>query len=191
MKMILPFLIGFILIPIMVDMLIFGNSVPSNLDNAGWASFLGSFWGAIIGGGCTCWAVIIQKHYTDKQRKEDEVTQIRPYMVANIPTYCKMGDNIELHFFIKNIGLNSACDIELYAIDYDCAQIKEKIEQNKYCLAVKESVEVNPKFDFSKTQYYEFHYLNLKNNRYCQEFRYDKDSNSFRSFEPKIIKKQS
>ena len=61
-KIILPFIVLAICVPIFVDIFVFGNSFPSNIDNDSWASFLGSFIGAIIGGGCTCWAVIMQKH---------------------------------------------------------------------------------------------------------------------------------
>ena len=57
-RIILPFIVLAICVPIIVDFFIFGNSFPSNISNESWAGFLGSFLGSIIGGGCTCWAVI-------------------------------------------------------------------------------------------------------------------------------------
>ena len=73
MRIILPFIVLAICVPIIVDFFIFGNSFHSNISNESWAGFLGSFLGSIIGGGCTCWAVIKQKQYADEQRKLDEV----------------------------------------------------------------------------------------------------------------------
>lgn len=182
---VLPFVLLAIVVPIIIDLLIFGNSFPSNIDNASWASFLGSFLGAIIGGGCTCWAVIMQKHYADEQRLIDEVVGIRPYIVAVKPTYAKSGGKIDLHFAIQNIGLNSACDIEIYAMSLDWEDQRKIIDEGKFCLTVNSSVEVNPKFNFAETMYYEFHYMDLKSNLYYQEFRYDQSTNSFISLEPK------
>ncbi len=145
---------------------------------------MGSFLGSIIGGGCTCWAVIKQKQYADEQRRLDDVAEIRPYIVAVSPSYVKSGHMLELHFIIQNIGLNSACDIEVYAINLDWKESKKIIEQGKYCLTVNSKVEVSPEFNFNETTYYEFHYMDLKSNLYYQEFRYDYSSNSFISLEP-------
>ncbi len=184
-KIIVPFVLLAIVVPIIINWLIFGNSFPSNIDNASWAGFLGSFLGAIIGGGCTCWAVIMQKHYADEQRLIDEIVGIRPYIVAVKPTYVKAGGEIDLHFVIQNIGLNSACDIEIYAINLEWKDQKKIIDQGKFCLTVNSSVEVNPKFNFAETMYYEFHYMDLKSNLYYQKFRYDESTNSFISLEPK------
>lgn len=49
-KVIIILLFGIlaILVPIIIDLLVLGNSFPSNIDNDSWASFLGSFWGAIM-----------------------------------------------------------------------------------------------------------------------------------------------
>ena len=76
MRIILPFIVLAICVPIIVDFFIFGNSFHSNISNESWTGFLGSFLGSIIGGGCTCWAVIKQKQYADEQRKLDEVAEI-------------------------------------------------------------------------------------------------------------------
>lgn len=187
-KVIIILLFGIlaILVPIIIDLLVLGNSFPSNIDNDSWASFLGSFWGALIGAGCTCWAVIMQKNYADEQRMIDEITGVRPYIVAVHPEYCKLEGKIKLHFAIQNIGLNSACDIMIYAKNYETKQDNEIIQQ-KFCLTVNSSVEIDAEFDFAETMYYEFRYRDLKSNQYSQEFRYNENTNSFISFEPKRI----
>lgn len=43
MKIILPFIILAICVPIIVDFFIFGNSFPSNISNESWAGFFGEF----------------------------------------------------------------------------------------------------------------------------------------------------
>ncbi len=63
---------GIILLPIMIDWFIFGNSFPSNIDNQTWASFLGGY----LGGVATLVAVFITIKDSNKkielQKKETE-----------------------------------------------------------------------------------------------------------------------
>lgn len=42
-KIVLPFVVLAIFVPIIIDVLIFGNSFTLNINNDSWASFLGSF----------------------------------------------------------------------------------------------------------------------------------------------------
>lgn len=188
----LKILVLFILLACIVPILIYiwssNNFYPLNLDSGIRIGFLGSFWGSIIGGGCTCWAVLMQKKYADEQRQIDDIANIRPYIVAINPQKIKKDNTSGLKFTIQNIGLNSACGIETYAINLDKANSKEIIERGKYCLTVGASVDVNIWFDFTQTIIYEFHYTDLKENLYYQEFRYDESYNSFIPMEPKKIK---
>lgn len=150
--------------------------------------FFGKFLGAIIGGGCTCWAVIMQKNYAEEQRQIDEIAGIRPYIVAVRHSCVKLGGEIHRSFFIQNIGLISACDIVVYATNPDWGDEEKIIDNGKYCLTVNSSVEVHPKYNFDETTNSEFHYTDLKSNLYYQEFRYDKSTKSFISLEPKKIR---
>lgn len=63
---------GIIMLPIMIDWFIFGNSFPSNIDNQTWASFLGGY----LGGVATLVAVFITIKDSNKkielQKKETE-----------------------------------------------------------------------------------------------------------------------
>lgn len=74
-------------IPVLMDICILGNGFPSNIDNATWASFLGSY----IGGIATLLAVFItildnnkkikeQKEEYDREQKESRKMSIKPYL---------------------------------------------------------------------------------------------------------------
>ena len=63
---ILLFIIA-IVAPLLLDCLVFGNSIPSNISNEAWTGFLGSY----IGGLCTMAAVFITiKYYKDSDKKK-------------------------------------------------------------------------------------------------------------------------
>ncbi len=62
-----------------VGYFLFGNNIPSNLDNGTWASFFGSYLGAIIGGLISLIGIGITILFTQNQNKEDRELQIRPY----------------------------------------------------------------------------------------------------------------
>lgn len=55
------------ILPWFLDLLIFGNSVPSALTNGEWASFLGSYLGGVLGGLCTLVAVVVTVRINQKQ----------------------------------------------------------------------------------------------------------------------------
>lgn len=75
-----------IVCPLLLDAFIFGNNIPSNLDNGTWAGFLGSYLGAIIGGLVSLIGISVTILFTQNQnkeerefQKEDQELQIRPY----------------------------------------------------------------------------------------------------------------
>lgn len=76
-----------LLVPVLIDHIIFGNSILSNISNEAWASFLGSY----IGGLCTMGGVFITIFYNEKklaiQKKEQLNSEnesrrrsMRPYL---------------------------------------------------------------------------------------------------------------
>lgn len=76
-----------LIIPVLMDYLILGNNVPSNIGNDVWAGFLGSY----IGGIATLLAVFItindnnkkirqQKIEEDKEQAEQRRLSIKPYL---------------------------------------------------------------------------------------------------------------
>lgn len=118
--------------PLALDYFIFGNSIPSNLLNREWASFLGGFIGAffsIIG-------VVVTIQFTSSQNKKDRELQIRPYFdigfrskdiysgltksIGIIPLQFSDGEtkpeknefDITCSLQLLNAGLGSAIEIE-------------------------------------------------------------------------------
>lgn len=191
---ILGIVIFIIFLPVLLDTFIFGNKVYSNIENADWASFFGSYLGGVIGGGCTCAAVLLQKFFTDKEKekdmiaaeeekKNDQLFKYRPYIAATEPT-CAYGSLCE--FKILNMGMNSARDIGVFVVDSENKDIQ--IGNGTYCLTVNKyaQVRINP-LEGSYSNY-RFHYIDLLNNLYYQDFKYDKESNSFISMQPVLIK---
>ena len=65
-------------LPLLVDWLIIGNSIPSNISNSGWVSFLGSYIGALISGFISLAGIILTIRFTREQNKIDRELQIRP-----------------------------------------------------------------------------------------------------------------
>lgn len=61
-----------VLIPLFLDIFIFGNGFPSYISNSDWSSFLGSYLGGIISGAGTLAAVYITTNETRKIQNESE-----------------------------------------------------------------------------------------------------------------------
>jgi hypothetical protein len=153
----------------------------------GWLGLFGSYFGAIIGAMTTLIAVSIQIKDNTKNRLQDQILNIRPYLHMKVLACEPEGDRTKIVAEIENMGLHSACDIWIYEVDDDHP------DSNKYlfshgsaCAGEGEKVELL--FDFQKTCYYKFSFYDLKSNRYEQEFRYSTDSKKFFSLEPKIYK---
>ena len=65
-----------VLIPILLDHLVFGNTVPSFLSNGEWAGFLGSY----IGGVCTLITLIATiQHYRSADEKKEKA-EVQPFL---------------------------------------------------------------------------------------------------------------
>ena len=119
-----------LLLPIAMDWLIIGNSIPSNVANSDWVDFLGSYIGAILGAIVSLVGIIITIRYTNKQNWIERELQIRPYCtVRNVPkgkiaaTTNLLGEiafsydspeenksNYHTIIYIKNIGLGPAVE---------------------------------------------------------------------------------
>lgn len=97
------FVVLIIVIPMLLDIFIFGNTFPSNIENQTWAGFLGSY----LGGIATLVAVFItisdnnkkieeQKRTEKEQLIEQKKYAVRPYLETR---YIFFNDNSE-------VGLN-------------------------------------------------------------------------------------
>ena len=88
---VIGFSISIIAIPFLLDIFIFGNAIPSNIENQAWAGFLGSY----LGGIATLVAVFItisdnnkkieeQKRIEKEQLAEQKKYAVRPYIDTSI-----------------------------------------------------------------------------------------------------------
>ena len=111
-----------ILLPIGIDCFVFGNSIESNLTNAEWAGFLGSY----IGGIATILAVIITIWYTTKDNEEKQIRRdkeelerrkrsIKPHLETRcsyVNKEVELGENDRIFVFDKENCLNVHCCLE-------------------------------------------------------------------------------
>lgn len=100
---IILFVVIGIIIPILIDFFVFGNTMKSNIGNEAWAGFLGSY----IGGLCTMAAVFITLSYNERQRiqqkadqSESEKNRIRLSIRPYLDTTCSVFDEK------INVGVN-------------------------------------------------------------------------------------
>ena len=84
---IIGFIALIIVVPLLIDLFIFGNAFHSNIDNQAWAGFLGSY----LGGIATLVAVFItisdnnkkieeQKLYEQERIAEEKKAAVKPYL---------------------------------------------------------------------------------------------------------------
>lgn len=57
--------------PVIMDKLIVGSDIPSNITNSEWVSFLGSYVGSLLGGIVSIVGIIMTIEYTKKETDED------------------------------------------------------------------------------------------------------------------------
>lgn len=136
-----------IIVPILINIILFNNSFVSNVSNDGWASFLGGYLGGIIGFGgvlVTIYNLKKENENTTKQYKlqirEEKKLEIVPYLdykfeEAEMPeSYESICIDLSFKSYngnyinkaqmlnIVNNGLGGACDISLgiYMDEMDC-----------------------------------------------------------------------
>ena len=114
-----------IVTPLLLDFLVFGNSIPSNISNEAWASFLRSY----IGGLCTMAAVFITVKYYKDSDKQKEKAAIQPFlhvMIGGSSRDLKKGFSLpgktekkaeeleRVNITIKNVGNGFATTLVIY-----------------------------------------------------------------------------
>lgn len=103
-----------IILPMLIEILVFSNNIYSKLDNGEWASFLGSYIGSIIGaviaGIITLVSVTMTINYSKSEAKKDrndnkeinidnQISSIKPYLQLSIHG---MGGSSENGFVLSN-----------------------------------------------------------------------------------------
>lgn len=94
----LIFIIG---LPYLIDIVIFGNSVESNINNSDWASFLGSYLGSFLGGIITIFAVLYTTHI---EKKERELEKIETRFFNLLNHYDNIVSELNITFENKNVA---------------------------------------------------------------------------------------
>lgn len=117
--------IAAIALPRLIDLWVFGNSIPSNISNEAWAGFLGSY----IGGLCTLIALVATIHYYNNSDKKKEKAAIQPFLHVTIggsdrdvrkgfslPGRSEKNSNQlkQINIIIKNIGNGFATTLVTY-----------------------------------------------------------------------------
>ena len=110
-----------IVIPFLIDWLIIGNNIPSNITNPEWVNFLGSYVGAIVGGIVSLIGIGWTIRFTQKENRADRELQIRP--VFDI--YCHHCNEVKENW-LGYISLNIDADDEEEWISAGAAFIRIK-----------------------------------------------------------------
>lgn len=128
-----------ILIPLLVDWVIVGNDLPSNISNPDWVNFLGGYIGALIGAAVSLGGIVITIRYTNEQNTKERELQVRPYCAIRYVATSKAvttrkelgclmlgcepqannGPAYRSVIYIKNIGLGPAIEFEFDVDDID------------------------------------------------------------------------
>lgn len=69
--------------PTLINLFVFGNSIPSNISNEAWNDFLGGY----IGGVCTLIALVDTIHYYKDYDEKKEKTAIQPFLHVTVGTH--------------------------------------------------------------------------------------------------------
>lgn len=84
-------IIAVVVLPLIMDWLIIGNSFPSNISNSDWVGFFGGYIGALIGSIISLLGILWTIKFTREQNRADRELQIRPYLdIRYVPATNKL-----------------------------------------------------------------------------------------------------
>lgn len=127
-------------VPLIIDWLIIGNSLPSHISNSDWVGFLGGYIGAILGAIVSLVGIIITIRYTSAENRKDRQLEIRPYCLVN---QVKIQD-IEARYEKAEFAFQYDPTDN---VEYDSSQTKEIV----FCIGI-ENVGVGPALDWQIEQ---------------------------------------
>lgn len=165
-----------VLFPIIIRILecIFDFDIDAN----GWIGFLGSYIGSIIGAITALMVVNIEIKNSQKEKKNDEIKQLRPYLWLFVESL----ENNNVCGKIKNIGLNTAI---FYGIETNNSPVDKQTVL--YCNSApckNDELQINRDFNLDKTECFNFIFYDMIGNRYTQELRISKEDKTAFSLEP-------
>ena len=165
-----------VLFPIIIRILecIFDFDIDAN----GWIGFLGSYIGSIIGAITALMVVNIEIKNSQKEKKNDEIKQLRPYLWLFVESL----ENNNVCGKIKNIGLNTAI---FYGIETNNSPVdKQTVLYCNSALCRNDELQINRDFNLDKTECFNFIFYDMIGNRYTQELRISKEDKTAFSLEP-------
>lgn len=165
-----------VLFPIIIRILecIFGFDIDAN----GWIGFLGSYIGSIIGAITALMVVNIEIKNSQKEKKNDEIKQLRPYLWLFVESL----ENNNVCGKIKNIGLNTAI---FYGIETNNSPVdKQTVLYCNSALCKNDELQINLDFNLDKTECFNFIFYDMIGNRYTQELIISKEDKTAFSLEP-------
>lgn len=165
-----------VLFPIIIRILecIFDFDIDAN----GWIGFLGSYIGSIIGAITALMVVNIEIKNSQKEKKNDEIKQLRPYLWLFVESL----ENNNVCGKIKNIGLNTAI---FYGIETNNSPVdKQTVLYCNSVLCKNDELQINRDFNLDKTECFNFIFYDMIGNRYTQELRISKEDKTAFSLEP-------
>lgn len=172
-----------IVAPILIDILVFGNSIPSNISNEAWAGFLGSY----IGGVCTLIALAATIHYYKDSDKKKEKAAIQPFLHVTVGgdtrelrkgfslpgnTEKRSEELKQVNITIKNIGNGFATTVVVYT-GFNLGGLAFK-----HVIPVGESVHTFFMVDKEKLEDgipFGFNFVDSMRNEYIQEYEMKMD----------------
>lgn len=115
----ISFVILIIALPRIVDLLIFGNTIPSNISNESWAAFLGGYIGAVITGAITLIGIVITIRFTASQNKRDKQLEISPYLTVSFNRFAQLTKaKKELDDILYSVTQDETNTTDLFGIVY-------------------------------------------------------------------------
>lgn len=165
-----------VLFPIIIRILecIFDFDIDAN----GWIGFLGSYIGSIIGAITALMVVNIEIKNSQKEKKNDEIKQLRPYLWLFVESL----ENNNVCGKIKNIGLNTAI---FYGIETNNSPVdKQTVLYCNSALCKNDELQINRDFNLDKIECFNFIFYDMIGNRYTQELRISKEDKTAFSLEP-------
>lgn len=164
--------IALVIVPSFLNYFVFDNSFSSKVSNDGWAGFFGGYLGAIIGAFATIFAILLEINYNQKQREGDEIRNIRPYLcVQKVNGYTNDEVTTHVELMVQNVGFHAACDISIYDADMD--DVHNDLLYDKHTtLGANNQVCIQFDVNLNKSEFYLFHYFDIRGDMYTQELRF-------------------
>lgn len=174
-KVIIALIFVIIMVPLLLQFVIFDNSIPSAVSNEGWAGFFGAYIGAIIGAVTTYITVNLEIKNNERIRREEVQREFRPYLYFRADEIDK--HNKTVYVVLSNFGKYAACDIKGYVVS---REVKKLAWDQHFCIGGNSEFKIFIALLTDPDEYYIYEYRDILGRRYEQTVRCCmKDNNVF------------